>query len=766
MQITCPLCRYSRDVPPEKLPSRQVTVTCPGCRQSFTYTPGVNPPLDAPATAGGLPQHPAPAPEMPSLAVPHPAGPGPQAAARSSRSWATIDLKSLAPRHKAAVAGFVILVFCLVGLRLWADGRARAVPFPNMIAPYAGQVAVSWGQHILVYDTAGVLTADLPMPPETELTHLCYDTEGDLWLGDHRTKQILRRQDGQWKAVINGAGTILGTFKFVHYPPTGEIFVTDSSNHRILVYSAGGRFLRSFAREGKAPGELKFPNEIALLDGDLLVVNTNAGRLDLFSPDGKFIKTFVNSEKNGCYIFPTLFTWLDGGGFAYLLTVDLRDAKSVAHGPDGLKKGEFTPPWPLRDVGDIAFAGGKVIVSDIGTRRVHTFDAATLEYLGPLNLDLAKRARAAGKEEAYYEAIARWSLILLLAPCIWVAVVFVRFQRQQAAQTPLAVTQVPADVIWGVPTDRRQFLPMALSGSITLILYLWNGAAFAHPAQARPYAAAGVVAALACFVFFFRALMASGLINIARTGHVRQLLQDAWQKVSAALADGERIVGCTAVRKSQLVKESVLLVLTGRRLLIVGFERDLLRETAHDIASLPYGQIADVQIAPTKLTSGWAARLFKAEEFGLTIGVLAGTQRSTMMFIGMDRAILERVKGALESSRAEAEPLAVSAAAIASVKPPVHHVRPAGSWKAMILSALYPGLGQFHNRQIVKGAVFAALFTIQVVLLTRPAVQLLNRSAELRMQDIPILAGAFGTLLLWWLIAVADAWRTAKNRTA
>jgi Family of unknown function (DUF5683) len=79
---------------------------------------------------------------------------------------------------------------------------------------------------------------------------------------------------------------------------------------------------------------------------------------------------------------------------------------------------------------------------------------------------------------------------------------------------------------------------------------------------------------------------------------------------------------------------------------------------------------------------------------------------------------------------------------------------------ALILSGVFPGLGQFYNRRYVKGGIFfvaaAALswFTgrevpVDPLALTQPRVELV----------LPLL-----TLLGLWLWSIIDAWRSARSR--
>ncbi len=754
--LTCPLCQFSKEVPTEKLPRQQATVTCPKCRQRFIYAP---PPYSAQTPAEAIAKDPPPpitrAEESKVLPSQAKATPAP-AVTSTSRSWISMDLNNLTAKQKSAVTAFILIVLCLVGMRLWADSKTRGIPFPNMIASKADQVAITWGESILVFDQSGKNVAEIAMPRDTEIVHLTYDSDGNLWLGDHRTKQIFRLQSGKWVPVVNGAGTIRGTFKFVQYPPTGEIFVTDTTNHRILAYSATGQLLHTFAKQGKGEGALMFPNEILLLNGDLLVVNTNAGRIDLFSREGQFIRTFRKTENDGRYRFPTLMTWLDGGWFAYLLTADLKRAKAIVCDSEGKQKGEFTTPEPLREVGDIAFVNGKAIITDIGNRQIYTFDATSLSYLGPFSQELADRATNENRQESRFMAIGRGSLFVLLVICIWAGIAFYRSQRQNENDAvKAAVASIPDDpaILWGVPTDKRQLVPIVICMITAMVIRI----TVHHQKIGNPYLAVGlIIFMLALLIVLIRSLMASGFASVARIERLQKLWQAARPKLASTLVAGEEVIGCTTVRTSRWVKKCALLVLTDRRLSIAPVGLESLPGSVSKIDSLPYASIVKMQIAQTRLSSGWASRMLKTEEFELSVDQLGGGESA--IFMGYNREILEKVQGTIEAQ----QKTAVAVTMAGADKRPALRQPVAANWKPAFLSAIFPGLGQFHNRQIFKGSLLAAIFTFEVYAFTGPAIKLLDHSAEMRQRDIPILVMLCISLILTWVLAVSDAWRTAK----
>jgi ABC-type Fe3+ transport system permease subunit/sugar lactone lactonase YvrE len=66
-----------------------------------------------------------------------------------------------------------------------------------------------------------------------------------------------------------------------------RIYVADSCNHRIQVFSATGDFLRAFGKAGSALGQLSYPYDVAIgPDGQVYVCEFGNSRIQVFTPDG------------------------------------------------------------------------------------------------------------------------------------------------------------------------------------------------------------------------------------------------------------------------------------------------------------------------------------------------------------------------------------------------------------------------------------------------------------------------------------------------
>jgi DNA-binding beta-propeller fold protein YncE len=71
------------------------------------------------------------------------------------------------------------------------------------------------------------------------------------------------------------------------------LYVADVCNHRIAVYDLNGNLLEYISSAGRAPGQLRYPYDLALLaDGTLVVCEYGNNRLQLFGPDRKSLAVY------------------------------------------------------------------------------------------------------------------------------------------------------------------------------------------------------------------------------------------------------------------------------------------------------------------------------------------------------------------------------------------------------------------------------------------------------------------------------------------
>jgi len=173
---------------------------------------------------------------------------------------------------------------------------------------------------ILEFDPSGKLVKSFGAGM-FEFPHCIYvDKDGNIWVTDANGKNGKGQQvvkfspDGKvllklGKAGVAGDGP--DTFNrpsAVVVAPNGDIFVADghggNSNARIVKFSKDGTFIKTWGKEGTAPGEIDEPHSIAMdSKGRLFVADRGNSRIQIFNQDGKFLAEWKQfGRPSGIYI--------------------------------------------------------------------------------------------------------------------------------------------------------------------------------------------------------------------------------------------------------------------------------------------------------------------------------------------------------------------------------------------------------------------------------------------------------------------------------
>eukprot|EP00058_Branchiostoma_floridae_P027927 XP_002613418.1 hypothetical protein BRAFLDRAFT_93788 [Branchiostoma floridae] len=122
--------------------------------------------------------------------------------------------------------------------------------------------------------------------------------DGHMVLADTKRKSCLLLQaDGSLVREI-GKGYLRYPWFTAVDEPRGLVYVTDhhalDDNNNVLVFDLKGKFQFGFGKKGGKGGEFQNPSGIALdRAGNVLVVSRLDGRLQVFTPDGRYVKTAV-----------------------------------------------------------------------------------------------------------------------------------------------------------------------------------------------------------------------------------------------------------------------------------------------------------------------------------------------------------------------------------------------------------------------------------------------------------------------------------------
>ena len=147
-----------------------------------------------------------------------------------------------------------------------------------------GTLAFQWGHY-------GTNRADLVFPRAVAVTG-----DGEIYLSEFGVREHIQHFSADGSVWIGAWGTPgIGEGEFNRAEGLtfheGKVFVADSCNHRIQVFSAEGRFLRAYGSAGTDPGLLSYPYDIRIDEsGRQYVCEFGNSRIQIFDRDDALIE--------------------------------------------------------------------------------------------------------------------------------------------------------------------------------------------------------------------------------------------------------------------------------------------------------------------------------------------------------------------------------------------------------------------------------------------------------------------------------------------
>lgn len=169
------------------------------------------------------------------------------------------------------------------------------------------------------------------------------------------------------------------------YSPSGlaidrssqRLYVADSGRHKIRVYDTRtGTFIFEFGVRGTEPGQFNFPTFLHLRDGALYVTDTMNFRVQVFSPEGVFLRKYGELGASYGQLSRPKGVAVDSEGHVYLVDAAFANFQIFNHdgrlllfvGQAGIQPGEFFLPAGMHiDERD------RIYVVDQYNRRVQVF---------------------------------------------------------------------------------------------------------------------------------------------------------------------------------------------------------------------------------------------------------------------------------------------------------------------------------------------------------------------------------------------------------
>jgi ABC-type Fe3+ transport system permease subunit/streptogramin lyase len=184
-----------------------------------------------------------------------------------------------------------------------------------------GKLIARWGVN-------GTNTGQLAFP-----RGIAVNSRGELWVSEYGPAERIQHftaEGKKWLSSIGEPGSGPGQFNRAEglgIDAQGRLYVADSCNHRIQVFSPEGRFLRAYGKAGDGVGELSYPYDI---------------RVD--SSGYQYVCEFGNSR---------------------IQIFDAQDRSVEIIGKPGSAPGEFYNPWSIA-----LDSAGNLYVADSGNHRV------------------------------------------------------------------------------------------------------------------------------------------------------------------------------------------------------------------------------------------------------------------------------------------------------------------------------------------------------------------------------------------------------------
>jgi len=157
---------------------------------------------------------------------------------------------------------------------------------------------------------------------------------------------------------------------------SGNILVGDTNNGRIQKFSPAGVFLSMLGSPGYNPGEFKEPNGVAVdSNGNVYVADVGNHRVQKLAPDGRFIAQWSGPAlgfygPRDIWITPDDVVYVVDQGRSRIVKLDANGAILATWGTQGVDDGQFDEPTAVT----VDDKRDRVYVADPRNRRIQIFD--------------------------------------------------------------------------------------------------------------------------------------------------------------------------------------------------------------------------------------------------------------------------------------------------------------------------------------------------------------------------------------------------------
>lgn len=182
----------------------------------------------------------------------------------------------------------------------------------------------------------------------------------DMFVADQGNNRIQRLSmvNGAYQSDFGTGGSGVGQLSaptgLVFNPVNNRLYVSELGNDRIQVFELDGTPVSTFGSAGGGDGQLNDPTELAVdSSGNVYVADTNNNRIVAFSPNGSFIRTVVSGvlAPKGVAIDEADLVWTVSSATSEVLAVKTSGEQILSYNPTRLPGFQ---PYNLRDPRGIA----------------------------------------------------------------------------------------------------------------------------------------------------------------------------------------------------------------------------------------------------------------------------------------------------------------------------------------------------------------------------------------------------------------------------